>query len=163
MNLITNIGEYPCAQGVIRWELKLTVTPEVGYENVEYTIKIHENGTSTKQTTKTGVGSSSKEVKSESGNQIIEVFYEIETSSEFAYTADLKQEEYVGFFLDDTYNTTASANSIQSTFVTSNNMPKLKLIDFLKGLFKMFKLVVCLLYTSPSPRDRQKSRMPSSA
>ena len=23
--------------------------------------------------------------------------------------------------------------------------------------------VVCLLYTSPSPRDRQKSRMPSSA
>ena len=25
------------------------------------------------------------------------------------------------------------------------------------------KKVVCLLYTSPSPRDRQKSRMPSSA
>ena len=24
-------------------------------------------------------------------------------------------------------------------------------------------LVACLLYTSPSPRDRQKSRMPSSA
>ena len=25
------------------------------------------------------------------------------------------------------------------------------------------KLFTCLLYTSPSPRDRQKSRMPSSA
>ena len=25
------------------------------------------------------------------------------------------------------------------------------------------KLMTCLLYTSPSPRDRQKSRMPSSA
>ena len=25
------------------------------------------------------------------------------------------------------------------------------------------QVVVCLLYTSPSPRDRQKSRMPSSA
>ena len=25
------------------------------------------------------------------------------------------------------------------------------------------KELVCLLYTSPSPRDRQKSRMPSSA
>ena len=25
------------------------------------------------------------------------------------------------------------------------------------------KITVCLLYTSPSPRDRQKSRMPSSA
>ena len=34
--------------------------------------------------------------------------------------------------------------------------------------FAMFKslideLSICLLYTSPSPRDRQKSRMPSSA
>ena len=26
-----------------------------------------------------------------------------------------------------------------------------------------FKVLTCLLYTSPSPRDRQKSRMPSSA
>ena len=26
-----------------------------------------------------------------------------------------------------------------------------------------FDLISCLLYTSPSPRDRQKSRMPSSA
>ena len=25
------------------------------------------------------------------------------------------------------------------------------------------KVIVCLLYTSPSPRDREKSRMPSSA
>ena len=28
---------------------------------------------------------------------------------------------------------------------------------------KVAKLINCLLYTSPSPRDRQKSRMPSSA
>ena len=31
--------------------------------------------------------------------------------------------------------------------------------DFVKGL----DTIICLLYTSPSPRDRQKSRMPSSA
>ena len=28
---------------------------------------------------------------------------------------------------------------------------------------KTVKIITCLLYTSPSPRDRQKSRMPSSA
>ena len=28
---------------------------------------------------------------------------------------------------------------------------------------KLAELIDCLLYTSPSPRDRQKSRMPSSA
>ena len=38
------------------------------------------------------------------------------------------------------------------------------------GFIKMIKMIIapiifctCLLYTSPSPRDRQKSRMPSSA
>ena len=34
------------------------------------------------------------------------------------------------------------------------------------GLYKLrneYMIKICLLYTSPSPRDRQKSRMPSSA
>ena len=32
-----------------------------------------------------------------------------------------------------------------------------------KDLLKAVHYITCLLYTSPSPRDRQKSRMPSSA
>ena len=32
-----------------------------------------------------------------------------------------------------------------------------------KGIRKKVQPDICLLYTSPSPRDRQKSRMPSSA
>ena len=40
----------------------------------------------------------------------------------------------------------------------------LKMIDAADGLLKEEPLLMpCLLYTSPSPRDRQKSRMPSSA
>ena len=31
------------------------------------------------------------------------------------------------------------------------------------NIHRIIKSKVCLLYTSPSPRDRQKSRMPSSA
>ena len=42
------------------------------------------------------------------------------------------------------------------------------MISQVEGLAKALDLdfthhTVCLLYTSPSPRDRQKSRMPSSA
>ena len=33
----------------------------------------------------------------------------------------------------------------------------------IKEGFDLIPMWVCLLYTSPSPRDRQKSRMPSSA
>ena len=40
----------------------------------------------------------------------------------------------------------------------ANNMPRYAI------LFLLFTMAsICLLYTSPSPRDRQKSRMPSSA
>ena len=38
-----------------------------------------------------------------------------------------------------------------------------KNIQLINSLNKMMKNISCLLYTSPSPRDRQKSRMPSSA
>ena len=34
---------------------------------------------------------------------------------------------------------------------------------FLPKQWSLIWTIVCLLYTSPSPRDRQKSRMPSSA
>ena len=37
------------------------------------------------------------------------------------------------------------------------------LIEDYPGLAKTLIARLCLLYTSPSPRDRQKSRMPSSA
>ena len=32
-----------------------------------------------------------------------------------------------------------------------------------KGQFQLENISTCLLYTSPSPRDRTRSRMPSSA
>ena len=43
-----------------------------------------------------------------------------------------------------------------------SNYFKVKHFDEFEALCKQWNLD-CLLYTSPSPRDRQKSRMPSSA
>ena len=49
-------------------------------------------------------------------------------------------------------------------------MPMLETLIYIKGHTEEFSLrelrdfyIVCLLYTSPSPRDRTRSRMPSSA
>ena len=36
-------------------------------------------------------------------------------------------------------------------------------VEGLENIPKDGRFLICLLYTSPSPRDRQKSRMPSSA
>ena len=54
------------------------------------------------------------------------------------------------------FSSTVFVNSNTDTFVNasvSGNYMKLITKD----------IMICLLYTSPSPRDRQKSRMPSSA
>ena len=45
---------------------------------------------------------------------------------------------------------------------TVANFVKLAKDGFYNGL-TFHRVIPCLLYTSPSPRDRQKSRMPSSA
>ena len=49
---------------------------------------------------------------------------------------------------------------LQISWLGFNNSSGLKEIDF---ILADTKSISCLLYTSPSPRDRQKSRMPSSA
>ena len=43
------------------------------------------------------------------------------------------------------------------------NIESISWIENIKNIFIADKAIGCLLYTSPSPRDRQKSRMPSSA
>ena len=50
------------------------------------------------------------------------------------------------------------------SFTFSNGINQQLILDKIKDDSLIFKKVNnCLLYTSPSPRDRQKSRMPSSA
>ena len=65
---------------------------------------------------------------------------------------------YVGLFKDDAV---AVLDTAQNKVVGTIAVPKGPhgLVVTPDGR----KVYVCLLYTSPSPRDRQKSRMPSSA
>eukprot|EP00828_Plagiopyla_frontata_P010133 TRINITY_DN15311_c0_g1_i2.p2 TRINITY_DN15311_c0_g1~~TRINITY_DN15311_c0_g1_i2.p2 ORF type:complete len:148 (-),score=20.35 TRINITY_DN15311_c0_g1_i2:45-488(-) len=63
---------------------------------------------------------------------------------------DLKSQEY---------------DSIKKIQKSCNSQHKIKLCSQFKKFHwtSHYKKYTCLLYTSPSPRDRQKSRMPSSA
>ena len=56
-------------------------------------------------------------------------------------------------------------NMQQTTKTCRRILARKKIAGVCAGLAERFDLPVwlCLLYTSPSPRDRQKSRMPSSA
>ena len=80
--------------------------------------------------------------------------------------------------LDDYHNRArhfadwSSANFAQFTFFAEHHSSEEALVADLRefdaiGVMRertpLTKSIICLLYTSPSPRDRQKSRMPSSA
>ena len=67
-------------------------------------------------------------------------------SSEIIFIAFGQSEESI-------YNQKA----LSDLWILSENLKKLDVVD------KITNISTCLLYTSPSPRDRQKSRMPSSA
>ena len=53
---------------------------------------------------------------------------------------------------------------ISSINIRTTGLPESVIFENIRNFFQEEDSVnVCLLYTSPSPRDRQKSRMPSSA
>ena len=66
-------------------------------------------------------------------------------------TTSIIQGDFLGFGGSDTYR----PNTITYIF------PEIIAQDIIVAPHTIYK--ACLLYTSPSPRDRQKSRMPSSA
>ena len=93
------------------------------------------------------------------GNQIVTIpldvqtFYILKNSTSGSYTVQFKY-------------TSGSGNSV--TFSSTQKSTKIVYADASDGTNPNIYEVstasdVCLLYTSPSPRDRQKSRMPSSA
>ena len=55
------------------------------------------------------------------------------------------------------------SGAMRNPSAAQKQFPNLLLGFALAEATGLFGLVVCLLYTSPSPRDRTRSRMPSSA
>ena len=55
------------------------------------------------------------------------------------------------------------SNGFELIHSKSNNLEKNYKSKYEEAIKKGLKNKDCLLYTSPSPRDREKSRMPSSA
>ena len=47
--------------------------------------------------------------------------------------------------------------------IKMGSLTESQMIDSMDAIIKVDKDSICLLYTSPSPRDRTRSRMPSSA
>jgi hypothetical protein len=112
----------------------VTITPSAGYENVVYSIERRINdGSAGFFTNLQGIRTA--DWRSDDGQKHS---YYVSSNSEFKFTSKLE--------LKSQTNPPQSASfpeqTLLSNFVIANNLPKIKIIDFLKGLFSMFKLVV---------------------
>jgi len=136
MNLTTNIGTYPEAD--LFWVFQLKVIPEASYQSVEYNLKSFKDGVQVGSNDYTGT--KTNEIAVSQGS--FDLYYEISSEVEFKYTVEFTQANFSGPTSRVVYEATGSQNTITSEFIISNNIPKIKTIDFLIGLFKMFKLVV---------------------
>lgn len=145
IDLSTNIGSFNVDDS-LNWSLYLYITPSAGYENIDYTIKFYKDNEFASEITSKGTQIlppySLKNPGASGTSHTYNVYFEIETDQEFKYTSRVKQYAKIFSTVIGTYNTYASENEITSNFIVSNELPNIKIIDFLKGLFKMFKLVI---------------------
>lgn len=114
----------------------LQIFPESGFEDVEYKVIILNNDLPYSENTYIGDSTTTK------GALQLNTFnftFFIEANKEFSYTASVSANNQASGLLD---TATASVSSLTSTFYLSVNFPKIKIIEFLKGLFQMFKLIV---------------------
>lgn len=113
------------------------IIPSAGYETVPYKIERKINGNpSNSYSDLTGTTETYYAINRNSDDK--HSWY-VTANDEFKFTSRLTIE-----FNYESYNGVASfpEQTVSGQFNLSMNFPKLKLIDFLNGLFKMFKLVV---------------------
>jgi hypothetical protein len=150
VDFTTDIGSFTAQNTAasndrITWTLYFRVIPESGFENATYRIKYYIDNQLVTNQEFTGEQFITRNLQFDGGSKTFKVYFEIETNQNFSYNCRFAQHKFdTGSILPQPtiYLTTASTNTIISTVNVSNNMPKLKIIDFLRGLFRMFKLVI---------------------
>lgn len=127
----------------VYFKLKCTVTPASGYEEIPYTLRQDYIGTTLAEKTQSGTGNlSGTAVWIEGQNPFIQIQWTVECSQKFEFTASLTETKWLNGFPDAITNSSASLQEIDSFFEVQKNIPEMSVIDFLKGIFQAFKLVI---------------------
>jgi len=140
LNFSTDVSTF-IFDGYRRVENLVVVTPKAGFEGITYKITQYVNNTKVKEKEYTGTsGIFGKDVIITDGEQNVYFTVSSNTSFEYDVRYRVKGKAYAALLF--TYLVEGFDNFIDASIVVSNNLPKIKTIDFLVGLFKMFKLVV---------------------
>jgi len=146
VDLPTDTGTFTIEAGS-RWDFEIIVSNQFLFNPEEITLSMFVDGIKTQEITGNVVGGilSFYLVMNSTltSNELVtkEVYFEL-TGLDAGVNISWNQKKYSSANVLLGEWMTTGENSLGNEFVVSDNFPKLKVMDFLKGLFNMFKLVI---------------------
>jgi len=138
IDLVNNNFNYKNVSGSTAFETAFDVNPSAGYELVPYTrIKYHDGVEVERYEDQIGFSRTVQDKYDFSKKRT----FGIESNAEFKFTMDFNFKILSAFFAYFRSFATPE-QTINVNYTIATQLPKLKIIDFLKGLFQMFKLVI---------------------
>ena len=152
INLTSNIGTFETIRtGVNRTRFSIgnTITPASGYEDVPYTFIVRNADTGedvyawdrTQWGNGDGVVSIGTNLFSPSGTTTFNFEWYVKSNAKIEFTSTISVLKYVADIPQLINTTTGASQALVNKVVIGDEMPELKIVDFLKGIFNMFKLV----------------------
>lgn len=151
MNLSTNVGTFNLYYNGIndynKWMHTILIQPALSSIFMSYTLITYINGQVYSEETMAGQNTKQISFTAIAGQAVgnYTLSYSIKAPFGFTYTSALVNTSYVytGALIPiiTQYGTNSSSYTFSGNFDFNKYIPKLKITDFLKGLFSMFKLV----------------------
>jgi len=150
INLTTNVGTFVTDRATnTRFAIGNKITPASGYEDVPYTFIVRNADTNedvyawdrTQWGNGDGIISIGTSLFSPSGTTTFNFTWHVKSNSKIEFTSEVSIVKQVGATFSPSDVTTGAAQTLVNKVVIGNEMPELKIVDFLKGIFNMFKLV----------------------
>jgi hypothetical protein len=124
--------------------LLFTVNQSPGFEGTPFDIIMEVDGV--EEVVQSGNYSRFAELELEiDGSTTYSVVFKVRSTEPMSFTTRVKQLRYSSIPGEpslEVFTTTSSEQTVTPTVTVSNNLPKIKIIDWLTGLFQAFKLVV---------------------
>mgnify|MGYP007059392872 CR=1 FL=1 len=156
--LVGNVGFKQTPSAGLNY--RVTITPDSAYTSTQYTVQILREGSVVSESVN-NVGTSTTgitygDISTASKNHTFKV---ITSGQAFVFTPSLTFQAF-GWTNggSETWTTTPSSLNVLSEIIIADQMPKIKVIDFLSGILKMFNLTIYYVDDESDP-DYDKIRI----
>ena len=147
INTTTNIGTF-VATGTEWYRVTNTIEPTSAYENVDYSLILRNPNNPDeelwawdRENDAHGDGRIGKTITLPIGSGTTQLEWVVKSKAKIEFTSEVVVIKYDSTTFISTDTTNGSAQTLLNKVVIADEMPELKIVDFLKGIFNMYKLV----------------------